>query len=191
MKSKISLRDAYPFLEDLFRSKLRVPDPPIYQTLLIEMDIALQEWKSGAIPKSDTKKQIFDILFEFNSLIRLMKPHAQAPDWLVQLTKKTIFPVDDISGRLVLLKPGDNFYISDHPKYEKMFRNIVPLLSIERSQLPRLKSLLEFHGFRPPIRYLDSSVARQSVATGRRIFDSAATGQYAGRLEYIRRWVEI
>lgn len=186
IRSKVPLKAIYPSLEDLFRSKLRVNDPSDDVLLVAELLAIAKEWENKKIPET-VKDHTLEMLFEVSTLIRRNGPHSASPGWLELLRGKPIFPVDDPSKGLILSKPGDRFYVSDSPAYEDMFYNLLPILSLPRKWLPRIKHLLESGLFTPGARYLESAVRRTSVSSGHRIVDHAATKHYASRLGYIQR----
>jgi hypothetical protein len=187
MRSRVSLRDAYPALEDLFRSKIRVHDPPTDELLVSELVMVVEEW-AGRNISSMVKEHIFDMLFEASSLIRLgTASPALSSGWVSQLGKKAIFPVESPSLGLILCRSQDPFYVPETKKYEELFRGQLPLLALDRTLLSHLKPLLESDPFKHDIRYLDSEVICTSVASGTRTLDIAATKKYVNRLTYIQR----
>jgi hypothetical protein len=188
MASKVAIKNSYPLLQDFFRLKLGIPNAPS-EILFEELTLLANEWKSRTIPE-DIQNRVTSMLVDLSDAVSepLTDHTTQA---LRSLGGLPIFPVRCPKLGLRLCTVND-FYVPDkNGQYAKLLHGQVALLAIPSAIILRLQPVLDTIIFKSRIRYLETSISRRLVAQGQRVLDTAATANFAIKVEYIKRYNSI
>lgn len=185
MTTKIPIKESYPSLEKLFFSSLGIS--------VAGPDILVTEMKKIARLSSvttDNKIRVENMLEDIDNEIKLLAERTpRIPEWLEELSRLKIFPVDHPSRGIILCSVDDDFYIpDDSKKLQSLFKSLVPMLSVPRRR--DIEHIITCELFNK-LKYLKDFVNEVPTPEGPLQQDRDTTTTFSAIAPYVGRYLVI